>query len=275
MKAKEIKERKIEELTKLIDAHSVVGVVNLYKIPSAQLQEIRKKLKEAKIKMSKKTLIEFALKKSKKKNIKNLENFLKGQPALLFSETNPFKLFKFLNENKTPAPAKAGDIAPGDIVVREGDTGLLPGPAIGQLSEVGIPTKVQNGKIYIIKDTKVASKEDVITPKLANVLNTLGMKPMEIGLDLVAAYEDGIVFGKEILKIDEKEFLERLERCVKRAIELSLESSYITKVTAALAIRESYLKARTLAKEANIYVKDIIEDLITKAYREGFILKNT
>ena len=276
MRGRERKIKEIEELVSLIDSYPVVGVVNLYKMPSAQLQEIRKILKnEAKIRMSKKTLLKFAFEKSKKRGIKKLKEFLRGQPALILTKTNPFKLFKFLNENKTSAPAKAGDIAPEDIIVREGDTGLPPGPAISQLGEVGIPTKVQDGKIYIIKDTKVASEGEEISPQLANVLNILGLKPMKIGLDLIAIYENGIIFDKDVLKIDEEEFLNRLTSCITVGIHLSLECSYITPITAPLMIREAYLKARTLAMETGIYVKDVIEDLILKAYLEGEILKNT
>ena len=275
MKAKERKKKEVEELVKLIDSYPVVGVVNLYKMPSEQLQDIRKILKkDAKIRMSKKTLLKFALEKSNKKGVKNLENFLIGQPAIILTNMNPFKLFKFLDENKTSAPAKAGDIAPQDIIVKEGDTGLPPGPAISQLGEVGIPTKVQNGKIYVAKDTKVASEGDVISANLANVLNTLGMKPMKIGLDLVAAYENGIIFDKDTLRIDEEEFLNRLRLCVSHGIELALECSYVTKITLPLIITKSYVRARALALESGYYTKDVIKDMITKAVIIGEKIKN-
>ena len=97
---------------------------------------------------------------------------------------------------------------------------------------------------------------------------------MKIGLDLVAVYEDGTIFDKKVLRIDEEEFMENLRRSIFGAIELSLEISYITKTTAPLAIRRSYLKARTLAKETGIYTKEVIKDLLMKAYNEGSAIKN-
>ncbi|MCD6398423.1 MAG: 50S ribosomal protein L10 [Candidatus Aenigmarchaeota archaeon] len=275
MKAKERKEKLVEELRKMLDEYPIVGIVNLYKMPSAQLQSIRKMLsKEAKIKMTKKTLMTFALEKSKRNKIKELEKYLKGQPAFIFTKTNPFKLFKFLDENKTSAPAKIGDIAPNDIVIKKGNTGLPPGPAIGQLGSIGIPTKVEGGKIHVVKDTVVAAEGDIITPEISGVLNALNISPMKIGLDLTAVYEEGVIYDKSVLKIDEEEIMKKLQLCIRCGIELSLESSYITKSTATLAIRRSYLRARTLAKEAGIYSKDVIADLLMKAYNEGSALKN-
>lgn len=272
---KEEKKKEVENLKELLNNHSVISIVNLHNMPAPQLQEIRKKLYgKGKIRMSKKTLMNFSLEKSKHENIEELEKFMKGEPAFLLSESNPFKLFKFLNKNKSSAPAKPGDIAPDDIVVKKGNTGLPPGPAIGQLSDVGIPAKVQEGNIHVAEDTVVASEGDKITPELANVLNTLDMKPMKIGLELVGAYEDGTIFEKEMLKIDEEKTMKKLQLSINRAVELSLESSYLTKLTTPIAVRKSYLKAKKLAKEAGIYVKDIMEDLIIKANTEKNMLKN-
>jgi len=270
----ERKKREVEELTKIIDSHPVIGVLNMYKMPSPQLQEIKKTLKEkAMIRMSKKRLIRFALEKSKHKDIQKLENFLNGQPALILTNMNPFKLFKLLDKNKTAAPAKSGDIAQNNIIIHEGATDLPAGPAIGQLSDVGIISKVQDGKIYIIKDKEVAKEGEVISPQLANALGLLGIKPMKIGLDLMGVYENGFIFDKNVLKIDEEEFIKKLEQSVISAINLSLNSSYLTRETAPMAIQIAYLKAKTLALEANIYTADVIEDLLKKAYLEGMKLK--
>ena len=77
MNAKERKKKEVEEMKKLLDDYPVIGVVNLHKMPSAQLQNIRKTLSgEAKIKMSKKTLMKFALEKCKHKKMKELEELL-------------------------------------------------------------------------------------------------------------------------------------------------------------------------------------------------------
>lgn len=271
---KEWKVKKVEELSKLIESYPVVGIINMQKMPAPQLQAIRKELKgKAKILMSKKNLMKRALEKAKKEGIKGLEEYLRGQPAFIFTEMNPFELFKYIKENKTPAPAKAGDIAPKDIVVNKGNTGLPAGPAIGQLSEVGIISKVQDGKIHVVKDVTVVKEGEEISANVAAVLNMLGIHPMEIGLDLLAAYENGVIFDKKVLDIDEEEYRKRLNECIVSAINLSLNSSYLTKLTAPMAIQKAYLEARALALEAGVYTKEIMDELLAKAYREAMSLK--
>lgn len=271
---KEWKKKEVEKLVKLMDKYPVVGILNMYKMPASQLQEIRKELSDkAKILMSKKSFMNFALEKGKKKSIKNLEEHMKGQPALIFTEMNPFELFKFLKENKTPAKAKAGDISPKDILVKKGDTGIPAGPAIGQLSEAGLISKVENGKIHVVKDKVIVKEGEEINPKVSGVLNMLGIEPMEIGLDLVAVYENEIIFGKKVLNIDEEEFMIRVSGCITSAINLSINACYLTKTTAPMAIQKAFREAKSLALEAGIYTKDVMEELVGKAHREAMALK--
>lgn len=140
----EWKIREVEELKNLIDQYPVIGIANLVGIPAKQLQQIRNKLRgEAVIRVSKKTLIKIALEKSNKDGVKDLSKYMEGQVALILTKMNPFKLYKLLDESKTPAPAKPGAIAPNDIVVPKCNTGLDPGPILGELQQAGIPAKLK------------------------------------------------------------------------------------------------------------------------------------
>ncbi|MCK4634379.1 MAG: 50S ribosomal protein L10 [Candidatus Aenigmarchaeota archaeon] len=271
---KEWKKKEVEKLNKLIDDYPVIGIINMYKMPASQLQMIRKELKgKANILMSKKSFMKLALEKANKKNVEKLKEYLNGQPTLIFTEMNPFELFKYLKENKTPAPAKTGDIAPNDIVVNKGNTGIPAGPAIGHLSDAGLVSKVQDGKIHVIKNTIVVKEGDVINSSVSNVLNMLGIEPMEIGLNLLVVYENETIFDKKILNIDEEEFMNRVNKCIFSAINLSLNSSYLTKTTAPMAIQKAFMEAKALALEAGIYTKEVMDEIITKAQREVLSLK--
>src|SRR3972149_11281166 len=100
----------VEELTQLIDNYSVIGVINMRKLPTKALQNMRESMRGvAIIKMSRKTMIKRAIKNSKK-DVQNLEAHLTTVPALLVTNENPFKIFKTIKENKTPAAAKPGDV---------------------------------------------------------------------------------------------------------------------------------------------------------------------
>ena len=150
----EWKKEEVKELKGIIGEYDVIGIVDLVNIPAKQLQEMRKSLKgKAVIRMSKKNLIDLAFEdcNADKTNIVDLSEHMDGQVALIATDKNPFKLYKLLEDSKTSAPAKPGTVAPDDIVVPEGDTGFEPGPFLGELQQVGIPAKIDKGKICVQK----------------------------------------------------------------------------------------------------------------------------
>lgn len=270
--------KSVDSLKDDLKKYQVVGLLNMHKMPAAQLQEMRLKIGErGKIITIKKSVILHALESAGGK-VRDLETYLvkpQVQPAFLFSEMNPFVLFKFLEQNKSEAPSKAGDLAPRDILIKAGDTGLPPGPAIGTLSQVGLKAKVVSGKIHVMENRVIAKTGEAIKPEVVNVLNMLNIKPMEIGLDLIAAYEDGLVYDKSVLRIDEVAFTASFNTAITAAINLSLNCGYITKQTAELAIRKAYGEARAVAVESGAYEKGAIEELLAKHAREYVALKAT
>lgn len=265
------KKKTVEDLTKLIKKYPVVGIINLYKTPSFSLQKIKTSLGEnAILKMSKKSLLSFALKNA---NLEKLEKQLEGQPALILTNMNPFKLSSFLRKNKSPAPAKVGDIPEKDINVFAGPTDLPPGPAISTLTKVKIPAKVEQGKIAIVKDAVVCKAGQEITPDITAALNLLKLKPMEIGIDLVAVYENGLIYERDILNVDEKQYLDNILKASQQAINLAMEIGYTTKQTIEILLKKAFLNAKTLGTEANILDKGIIEDLIAKAKKQAELIQ--
>ena len=115
-----------------------------------------------------------------------------GSKVLIFTQLNPFELILFLNKNKVRVPAKGGDMATGEIMIPAGNTGLQPGPVISEFNEAKVQTRIEGGSIFIAKDTIVARKGDIISTKTASLLSKLGMKPMEAGLALSYAYDNGL-----------------------------------------------------------------------------------
>jgi len=225
---KKIPQQKLEtikELTKLIEDYPIIGLCNMEKIPSKQLQIIRKKLRGiAIIRMAKSRLIKFAFEKFENKpGFKELMESMTGSTALIFTNLNIFKLVKILNENKAQAPAKAGDISPKDIIVPEKDTGFPPGPVISELNSAGLQTKVQSGTIHIKDESVVAKKGDEISLQLAIVLTKLNIFPMKVGLSLYTALDNGVILQEEDLQVDFNEILEELQLAHTSAFQLSIE----------------------------------------------------
>src|SRR3989344_5351981 len=119
----EHKKKKVADIVRWISEYPVVAAIDMENLPAPQLQKMKAQLRgQIIIAMTKKRLIKVALEQAKenKKGIEQLETYLKGMPALVFTKENPFKLSKLLKKSKSPAPAKAGQTAPSDIIVPKG-----------------------------------------------------------------------------------------------------------------------------------------------------------
>lgn len=277
MAAAEWKKRLVKEYAKNIKEFPVVGIVNLHSMPAAQLCQMRNKLRENVIIFGgRKNLFLRAIEltKAEKPGIEKLENHLGGLPAFMFSKENPFLLAKKLAKGKIQAPAKPGDIAPKDIVVSAGPTPFAPGPIISELAACKIKTKIEGGKINISAPATVAKKGDAISGQLASILLRLGVTPMEIGLDLVAAYENGLVFSKDVLSVDEKKFMENVQSAARHAVNLSVFAGILTKDTTEMIIGKAFRDAKGLATECSILADAVAEELVMKAERQMNALKS-
>jgi large subunit ribosomal protein L10 len=264
------KKEEVKDLKELINSYSVIGIVDLLNIPAKQMQQMRKSLQgKAIIRMAKKNLIDLAFNDTEnKENITDLSPFMEGQPAIVFTELNPFKLYKILEDSKTPAPAKAGSIANVDIVVPAGDTGFEPGPFLGELQQVGIPAKIDKGKITIQKDHVVVKEGEEVSRQVATTLTRLDINPMEVGINLRAAYEDETVYTSDLLYIDEEQTLINIQSAFNGAFNLSVNASIPTKETVSAILANAFTKARNLAVNAAIVNSETIDLLLAKAEGE-------
>jgi large subunit ribosomal protein L10 len=275
-KIPEAKKKLIAEFVNLAKEYPIVGAVNMENLPTKQLQNMRAQLRaKVVLKMSKRRLMKIALEEAAKDKpgLEQLIPHMKGMPALLFTRDNPFSLQKALQKNKSSAPIKAGQTAPNDIVVPAGPTGFAPGPIIGQLGQAGIAAGIDGGKVAIKKDSKVASAGDVISADLASILTRLGIEPMEIGLDLTATYEGGNIFTKDVLAIDEQEYIDNLTNGHRWAFNLAMECGILTGETTTLLVTKAFTESKALALEAGIYADAVMPQLLAKAQGQMLSLK--
>jgi|Deesub1362A_J573_1020465.scaffolds.fasta_scaffold02770_7 large subunit ribosomal protein L10 len=273
--AREIPQWKIEEVKRieeLMKNSKVVGVVGIRGIPSRQLQEMRKSLKGiATLKVFKNSLIIRALDRCDEK-LKELKNFVEDQTAILTSELNPFKLYKIIESTKRPFPIKGGQVAPKDIVVEKGPTSLKPGPVVGELQNVGIPAGIDKGKVVIRETKVVAKKGDIVSHELASALTRLEIYPMEVGLDLRAVYEDGVIFKAEDLKIDTQKVFSDFATAHLNAFKVALFAAIPMKETIVPLLQKAFTEARNLALNARVLERDIIEDLLKLSHSKALAL---
>ena len=259
------KQAEVDELVGFIESYASVGIVGVAGIPSRQLQNMRRDLHgSAEVRMSRNTLVRRALEEVDD-GLEQLTEFVSGQVALIGTNDNPFGLYQQLEASKTPAPINAGEIAPNDIVIPEGDTGIDPGPFVGELQQVGAEARIMEGSIKVTADSTVLETGEEVSDELANVLGELGIEPKEVGLDLRSVYSEGVLFEPEELAIDVDEYRADIESAAAAARNLSVNASYPTARTAGTLLAKAAGEAKSVGLFAAIEDPELMPDLVAKA----------
>jgi len=251
--------------------YPVVAVVDVHGIAGQQIQGMRAQLRgHAYLKMTKNKLIFLAIQEAAKKKpgLEGLLDAVHGQCALIATDKDPFKLFKQLDATMTAAPAKAGQDAPIDIVVPKGPTPFGPGPIIGELQKIGLPASIDAGKIVIKKETTLVKQGEPISGPVAVMLPKLGILPMIVGMDLRAAYEDGIIYHRDVLAIPDGYYNGMFAAAIYNARALAIDIAYVTDQTIGALVAKAYREAMALSVEAAIPTKDSIGALMARADRQ-------
>ncbi|MBR6037897.1 MAG: 50S ribosomal protein L10, partial [Candidatus Methanomethylophilaceae archaeon] len=200
-----------------------------------------------------------------KPGVAPLKEAVHGQCAIVTTDIDPFKLFKKLEATKTAAPAKEGQIAPYDIVVHKGPTPFGPGPIIGELQKIGIPAAIEAGKIAVKKDTTLVKAGEPIPGPVAAMLPKLEILPMIVGMDLRAAYEDGVIYKRDVLNIPEDYYPTMFATAAHDALALGVSIAFPTKDTIVPLIAKAFRETMGLSLAAAIPTKDNIDMLLAKA----------
>lgn len=260
-----------KRITEQLGQYKVIGVLNLRGMPSSQMQKMRASLRgNAEILMAKRRIMQKAIEagKGSKKGIEGIAPFVIDQPALIFSNLNPFKLYAQLEKSKAPSAAKGGEIAPNDIIIPKGETPFAPGPMLGELQKSGLKAAVEGGKITIKEDKIVCKAGEKIPEKIVGILSKLDIKPLTIGLNLVAAFEDGMIYGKDILAVDQKQYIANIQTAYRNSIGLSVEIGYPTKKNIDKLLAKAYRNTKAVAMDSGFPTKDTIGELLAKAQAE-------
>ena len=263
------------ELQELPKNYNVIALSKMTGVRATQLMTIRKKFRDSlKILIIKNKVAQRAFEKvTTVRGLVNLSKELEGQCALMFTNINAFKLNLILNQNKVFLPAKGGDIATKEIVIPAGNTGITPGPVLSEFKEANVPTKIDQGSIWVAKDTVTARPGDVISTKLASLMSKLDIKPIEAGIAINSAISEGLFFKESDLKIDLMEYRNQFERSFREAIALSIEASYITTETVKPLLVRAQRSATALAAESGYMSSDTVDLVLQRAQIKAEILK--
>lgn len=259
-----------QQLQELPKDYKVVALVKMEKVRSSQILPLRKKMKEdVKFFNIKNKIALKTLEKVDVPGIKKMMENIKDQCMFMFTNISPFKLNILLSKNKIMLPAKGGDIASMDIVVTAKNTGIAPGPMLTEFKEAGIPTKIDQGTIWITKDTIPAKKGEVISEALAALLGKLDIKPVEAGISLHSALEEGTFYSHEELTIDVEKVREDLTKAHQEALSLSVEAGYVTPDNIQQILQKASQYARSLSIESGYLTDETKEQVLQKAHAQA------
>jgi large subunit ribosomal protein L10 len=259
-----------QQLQELPKKYDVLALVRMEKVRASQLLPLRKKFKgEVEILSIKDKIAKKSLEKLDVPGIKEIIDKLTGQCLFMFTNMSPFKLNVLLGKNKILLLARAGDNASMDVVIPAKNTGVAPGPILTDFKEAGVPTKIDQGTIWITKDTIPAKKGEPISAKLAILLGKLDIKAVEAGIALSNALEKGLLYTKDELFIDVEQFREEIARSHQEAVSLSIEAGYVTKDNIEQILAKVSQGARSVALEAGYLTDENKEQILQKGHAQA------
>ncbi|RWA11416.1 hypothetical protein EKO27_g3706 [Xylaria grammica] len=258
------KEKKAEyfpKLKALLEEYRAVFIVTVDNVSSQQMHEVRQSLRnEAVVLMGKNTMVRRALKTfiADTPEYEKLLPHVKGNIGFVFTNGDLKTIRDKILANKVAAPARAGAVAPADVWVPAGNTGMEPGKT-SFFQALGVPTKIARGTIEITTDLKLVESGNKVGPSEATLLNMLNISPFTYGLGVSQVYDDGNAFSPDVLDISEEQLLKTFSSAITTIASLSLAINFPTLPSVIHSVVNSYKKVLSVAIETEYSWPEIEE----------------
>ncbi|CAO3612963.1 unnamed protein product [Cunninghamella echinulata] len=230
MSKREAKENYFLRLKEYLDTYKSIFIVNVDNVSSNQMHQIRHSLRgEGVVLMGKNTMVRRALKTfvAERPEFERLLPHVRGNIGFVFTNCDLKDIRDKLLSNRVAAPARAGAIAPVDVVVPGGNTGMEPGKT-SFFQALGIPTKISRGTIEIVSDVKLVQTGEKVGASEAALLNMMNISPFTYGMGIVQVYDEGSTFSSEVLDVSEDQLVANLLAAIRQVASISLAVGYPT-----------------------------------------------
>jgi large subunit ribosomal protein L10 len=259
----------VSDLTEMLQNGGTLAVIDIHGVPAGAMLGMRAGLRgNMSIQVAKKRLMKIAW-EAAGNDFADLEELYSSavQPALLQTDLSSFQVFSELKKTEAGRAGKPGDVAPHDIVVDKMDTGMPPGPIVGELNSVGIPAKIVKGSVQIQKKVTILKEGEEFEGDLGMMLSKIGINPIVTGLRLCGTIEDGTRFQPATLDIDYEQFESDLISFGAGAFNLACNIRWFTTQTTPTLLSKASGEALAVALEAAIVTTDTLPHLIGRANR--------
>jgi large subunit ribosomal protein LP0 len=240
-----------DKLKSLLDEYKSIFIVGVDNVSSQQMHEIRQSLRgDAVVLMGKNTMVRRALKGFVADNpeYERLLPYVKGNVGFIFTNGDLKSIRDRILANRVAAPARAGAVAPGDVYIPAGNTGMEPGKT-SFFQALGVPTKIARGTIEITTDLKLVEAGAKVGASEATLLNMLNISPFTYGMKVVQVYEEGQTFDPDVLDVEESQLLKALSSAIATITTISLAANYPTLPSVIHSLINGYKKLIAVAIE--------------------------
>lgn len=250
-----------DKLKGLLEDYKSIFIVSVDNVSSQQMHEIRQALRgQGIVLMGKNTMVRRALKTfiPDSPEYERLLPFVKGNVGFVFTNGDLKEIRDKVLANRVAAPARAGAVAPNDVWVPAGNTGMEPGKT-SFFQALGVPTKIARGTIEITTDLKLVTAGNKVGPSEATLLNMLNISPFTYGMGVVQVYDQGNAFPPEVLDIGEEQLLKSFSTAVTTIACLSLALNFPTLPSIMHSLVNAYKKVLAVAVETEYSWPEIEE----------------
>ncbi|CAL8460791.1 g322 [Coccomyxa elongata] len=228
------KEEYDEKLCGLLEGYDKCFIVHADNVGSRQFMDIRRGLRDVGdsiVLMGKNTMMKRSIRlyceKTGDDKWPALLDQLVGNVGLIFTKADLAELRDEIEKYKVGAPARVGLVAPNDVIVPAGNTGLDPSQT-NFFQALNIPTKINRGTVEIVSDVHLIKATEKVGGSEATLLSKLGIKPFSYGLVLLKVFEDGAIYDPKVLDIKDEDLMDSVMTAITRIAAASLELGYPT-----------------------------------------------
>jgi len=247
------------KLEQLFETYSKLFIVLADNVSSKQMQQTRMALRgKGEVLMGKNTMMRKAIRGQLNK-FPGLEKILPqvvGNVGFVFTSEDLAEVRDLLLSNKKEAPAKAGAIAPLDVYVPPGNTGMGP-EKTSFFQALAIPTKITKGTIEILSEVYLIKKDEKVGASEAALLQMLNIRPFHYGLAINAVYDNGSLFSPSVLDITDDDIVKSFCAGIANVAAVSLAIGYPTTASVPHCIINGFKNIAAVCLEADIDIPQI------------------
>jgi len=253
------------KLTSLFDEYPKAFIVNADNVGSKQMQQIRMALRgKAVVLMGKNTMMRKAIRGHLETNpeLEKILPYIKQNVGFVFTKEDLLEVRTSLLENKVQAPARAGALAPLDVMIPAQITTLGP-EKTSFFQALSIPTKITKATIEILNEVSLIKAGEKVGSSESTLLNMLNISPFSYGLRIENVYDNGSIYDPAILDITDADLLNKFMAGVRNVAAVSLAIGYPTTASVPHSIINGFKNLLAVAVETDY---DFAEADMTKEY---------